>query len=82
MRPIIPTDSKRFMDRFRVFIRSLYYAFKTEKTYCYLVLAFIRFHNLKHPESMGNVEIEHFLVANRCSYPRNILQRNKEPSEI
>ena len=58
---LISTDSSRFMDRFRVLIRSRHYAYKTEKTYCYWVCSFIRFHHYKHPEKMGNPEIEAFL---------------------
>lgn len=61
VRPLIEIDSERFMDRFRVFIRSRHYAFKTEKTYCYWVLYYIRFNELKHPNLMGVAEIEHFL---------------------
>ncbi|MEI6896624.1 MAG: integron integrase [Psychromonas sp.] len=61
VRPLIKIDSNRFMDRFRIFIRSRHYAFKTEKTYCYWVLYYIRFHKLKHPNLMGVAEIESFL---------------------
>jgi len=61
VRPPIANNSTRFMDQFRTFIRSRHYAFKTEKTYCYWVLSFIRFHNMQHPNKMGNVEIEAFL---------------------
>ncbi|WP_354625328.1 phage integrase N-terminal SAM-like domain-containing protein [Psychromonas sp. MME2] len=49
------------MDQFRIFIRSRHYAFKTEKTYCFWILSFIRFHQLKHPKEMANAEIEAFL---------------------
>ncbi len=61
VRKIISTDSNRFMDRLRVFIRSRHYSYQTEKTYCYWVLFFIRFHHYQHPETMGNKEIEAFL---------------------
>jgi len=70
VRPLIATDSDRFMDRFQIFIRSRHYAFKTEKTYCYWVLHYIRFHQLKHPETMGNVETEAFLE--HLSVTRNV----------
>ena len=70
VRPPIAIDSNRFMDRFRIFIRSRHYSFKTEKTYCYWVLNYIRFHKLKHPETMGNVEIEAFLEY--LSVTRNV----------
>ena len=61
VRPYIDTNSSRFIDQLRIFIRSRYYAFKTEKTYCYWVLTYIRFHQYKHPNTMGLSEIESFL---------------------
>lgn len=61
VRKVISTESNRFMDRFRMFIRSRHYAYQTEKTYCYWVLFYIRFHHYKHPETMRNHEIEAFL---------------------
>lgn len=56
--PAIPT---RFMDRFRAFIRARHLAYRTEKTYCLWVREFIRFHNKRHPESMGPVEVNQWL---------------------
>lgn len=70
VRPPIPTHSNRFMDQFRIFIRSRHYSFKTEKTYCYWVLSYIRFHHLNHPKEMGNAEIESFLEY--LSVTRNV----------
>lgn len=61
VRPPIAANSTRFMDQFRIFIRGRHYSFKTEKTYCFWVLSFIRFHKLKHPKDMSNTEIEAFL---------------------
>ncbi len=61
VRKIISADSNRFMDRFRMFIRSRHYSYTTEKTYCYWVLFYIRFHHYKHPKTMSNNEIEAFL---------------------
>jgi len=58
--PIQP-NPPRFMDQFRLFIRTRHLAYKTEKTYCYWVLAYIRFHQKKHPQHMGATEIEQFL---------------------
>lgn len=58
--PINP-GSKRFMDRLRLFIRSRQLAYKTEKTYCYWILYFIRFHDRKNPADMGKREVEQFL---------------------
>ena len=61
VRNVIPLESRRFMDRFRLCIRARHMAFKTEKTYCYWVLSYIRFHNRKNPAEMGALEIERFL---------------------
>ena len=58
--PISP-GSTRFMDRFRLSIRARQLAYKTEKTYCYWVLYFIRFHHRKNPADMGKREVEAFL---------------------
>lgn len=49
------------MDQFRVHIRSRQLAYKTEKTYCYWVLAYIRFHKRRNPKDMGAREVEAFL---------------------
>lgn len=46
-----------FMDRFRTFIRARHLAYRTEKTYCNWVREFIRFHDQRHPESMGAEEV-------------------------
>lgn len=61
IRPSISSASPRFMDRFRLFIRARHLAFKTEKTYCYWVLTFIRFHKMKNPTEMSKREVEAFL---------------------
>jgi len=49
------------MDRFRRFIRARALAYKTEKTYCYWVLYYIRFNHKRNPEELGSSEIEAFL---------------------
>ncbi len=59
----IKPDSPRFIDRYRAWLRLNGYAWQTEKTYVGWVLKFIRFHNKRHPESMGAREIEAFLNA-------------------
>lgn len=57
----LPTVPVRFMDRFRAFIRARQLAYRTEKTYCLWVREFIRFHNKRHPESMGATEVNAWL---------------------
>ncbi|MES9899732.1 MAG: integron integrase [Sedimenticola sp.] len=57
----IDPASPRLMDRFRLFIRSLHFAYATEKTYVHWVKRYIYFHDKKHPDSMGRVEVGAFL---------------------
>src|SRR5690606_12778865 len=66
IRRLIPANSPRLMDRLRLFMRSKHLAYKTEKTYCHWILAFIRFHQKKHPESMGATEVDAFLSHLAC----------------
>ncbi len=48
------------LDRVRVEARLRYYSRRTEKTYDW-ISNFIRFHDLRHPESLGSREIRDFL---------------------
>lgn len=57
----IPAKPTRFIDQFRYFIRARHYKYTTEQTYVKWVLHYIRFHNHRHPNSMGLTEIELFL---------------------
>ena len=58
--PVDP-NSTRLIDRLRLFIRSRNLAYNTEKTYVDWILRFIRFHNKKHPNTMGTAEVESYL---------------------
>ncbi|WP_157890279.1 phage integrase N-terminal SAM-like domain-containing protein [Marinobacterium aestuarii] len=58
---LLPAQPVRFMDRFRAFIRARQMAYRTEKTYCIWVRDFIRYHNKRHPESMGTTEVDAWL---------------------
>lgn len=50
-----------FLQSVRTEIRTKQYSYRTEKTYLYWVRQFILFNDKKHPEVMGNHEIERFL---------------------
>lgn len=52
----------RLMDQVRHTIRALHYSRKTEKTYCYWIRFFVRFHRYRHPSDMGADEISQFLT--------------------
>lgn len=51
----------RLMDQMRTVLRTRHYSRRTEKTYCYWVRYFIRFHGLRHPREMGEREVREFL---------------------
>lgn len=52
----------RLMDRVVHTIRALHYSRKTEKTYCYWIRSFIRFHKYKHPTDMGAEQVSQYLT--------------------
>ena len=51
----------RLIDRVRERIRVLHYSMATEKTYLHWIVAFIRFHRMRHPQTMGAAEVEAYL---------------------
>lgn len=57
------THSKppKLMDRVRATLRVKRYSPRTEKTYCYWIRYFIRFHGVRHPAGMGGAEVRAFL---------------------
>jgi integron integrase len=62
-----PLRSTRLLDQLRERIRYRHYSLSTEKSYAYWVRAYIRFHGLRHPSTMGGPEVEAFLshIANQ-----------------
>ncbi len=60
-KPFFKPQSKRLIDQVREVLRYYHYAIRTEETYVKWILAFIRFHNKKHPKELGKVDIEAFL---------------------
>ena len=57
----MPPESKKLLDQVRETIRLKHYSKKTEKTYVSWIRRFILFHGKRHPEEMGEREIEAFL---------------------
>jgi integron integrase len=51
----------KLLDRVREVIRFKHYSIRTEKTYVEWIRRFILFHNKRHPETMGVVEVREFL---------------------
>lgn len=61
-----------FLQSVRTEIRTKQYSYRTEKTYLYWIRQSILFNDKKHPEVMGNHEIEHLLnhlAVNRRASP-------------
>lgn len=50
-----------FLEEVRTEIRTRHYSLRTEKSYLYWIRQFILFNDKRHPETLGNVEIERFL---------------------
>ncbi|MDQ2076749.1 integron integrase [Marinimicrobium sp. ABcell2] len=67
----LPDKPVRFFDRFRSFMRAKQMAYRTEKTYCFWVADYIRFHQRARPEVLGSAHIDEYLsylaVRRRCS---------------
>jgi len=53
----------RLLDRFRAAIRTRHYSRRTEKAYAHWIVRFLRFHRMRHPDSMGEAEISRFLSS-------------------
>lgn len=57
----IPDKPVKFMDQLRCFIRSKHLAYRTEKTYCRWIAAYIRFHGMKHPTELNDADVQSYL---------------------
>ncbi len=55
------TRPPKLMDQIKANMRVKRYSPRTEKTYCYWIRFFIRFHGVRHPVSMGESEVHAFL---------------------
>jgi len=53
--------NRRLIDRFREAIRSRHYSRRTEKAYWYWIRWFIRHNSMRHPSTLGAVEVTAFL---------------------
>ncbi|MDN7133712.1 phage integrase N-terminal SAM-like domain-containing protein [Halomonas sp. MC140] len=51
----------KLMDRVKAVMRVKRYSPRTEKTYCYWMRYFIRYHGIRHPATMGPAEVQAFL---------------------
>uniref|UniRef100_UPI001D0ED337 phage integrase N-terminal SAM-like domain-containing protein n=1 Tax=Klebsiella pneumoniae TaxID=573 RepID=UPI001D0ED337 len=65
--PLPPLRSVKVLDQLRERIRYLHYSLPTEQAYVHWVRAFIRFHGVRHPATLGSSEVEAFLSRWRTS---------------
>lgn len=56
-----PGQPSPFLEQVRAAIRVRHYSIRTEQSYVDWTVRFIRFHNLRHPEEMGEAEVAAFL---------------------
>lgn len=61
VKPRFRPTSTRLMDQVTEVLRYHHYQLATERAYVRWILAFIRFHDKRHPKDMGKPEIEAFL---------------------
>ncbi len=59
--PKLPAKPVRFIDQLRASIRAGNLSYSTEKTYVGWTLRYIRFHQRRHPQDMGEAEVSEFL---------------------
>ena len=52
----------KLVDQIRKAIRVKHYSYRTEQTYIYWIKKFILFNNKRHPNEMGEKEINRFLT--------------------
>lgn len=52
----------KLLDQMRGVLRARHYSPRTEQAYCHWVKCYIRFHGIRHPEQMGEPEINAFLT--------------------
>lgn len=53
----------KLLDRVRQVARVQHYSIRTEDAYAHWIERFIRFHGIRHPETMGTPEVEAFLTS-------------------
>src|SRR5687768_8288923 len=52
----------KLMDQVRQVLRVKHYSLARERCYCQWILRYIRFHGIRHPNTLGAAEVERFLT--------------------
>jgi len=63
-------------------IRARHMSYRTEKTYLHWIRRFIRYHDRRHPRTMGATEIESFLTALAVKNQVSASKKNQDLAEI
>jgi integron integrase len=61
--PYSTAGNPRLLDRVRLAVRHRHYSPRTERAYVHWIRRFILFHDKRHPDDMGEVEITQFLTS-------------------
>ena len=61
-RPIMTTQTPKFLDQVRLALRKKHYSIRTESAYVNWIKRFILFHHKRHPQEMNTPEVEQFLT--------------------
>ena len=56
-------EPRQLLSEVQFRIRARHMSLRTEKTYLHWIRRFIRFHDCRHPRSMGVMEVEEFLTS-------------------
>jgi integron integrase len=59
--PLPPLTTSRLLDQIRERVRYMHYSIRTEEAYVYWAKQFIRFHEMRHPTTLGQEGVEQFL---------------------
>jgi hypothetical protein len=55
------TKKPKLLDLARAAIRTRHYSYRTEQSYVQWIKRFVLFHNIRHPNEMGEKEINQFI---------------------
>jgi integrase len=56
-------ERRRLFNEVQLRIRARHMSYRTEKTYLHWIRRFVRFHERRHPRTMGAPEVEEFLTS-------------------
>lgn len=58
----VPSPAPRLLDEVRRQVRYHHYSIRTEEAYVHWIRAYVRFHGLRHPGTLGRDDVEAFLT--------------------